>query len=316
MALTAGQQKNLKIRFEKRLIPKINRILRATVDAFGISILRHDPVPGVPSEPLTSELFRHYHSISRLFCTQCRSQLTGDVSSTAIEDEQIDLELSALWVERSIQQADFINATSQRQMEEVLEKVRSHVRLLAEQDEPKILSEREKAILAKNLLRKRWAGRAKTIAAVETQYAAEASKFVETNALIRATVPSLKRRTPAHTKIFNAGDVHKRWDSVGDSKVRTGDFNHLIADGQLVLVVDAFLVSGQFLMFPGDTSLGASKGNIINCRCSSDVLIKDVILVRAGFLDTVVATQELPKPLLPPAAGEIPAINIGVDNAS
>ena len=61
----------------------------------------------------------------------------------------------------------------------------------------------------------------------------------------------------------------KIWRSQGDSRVRTGVFNHLSADGQRVPVSEPFTVSGESLMWPGDTSYGASVGNVINCRCSA-----------------------------------------------
>ena len=34
-------------------------------------------------------------------------------------------------------------------------------------------------------------------------------------------------------------------------------------------VETAFSVNAQFLMFPGDTSLNADLGNIVNCRCTA-----------------------------------------------
>jgi hypothetical protein len=62
------------------------------------------------------------------------------------------------------------------------------------------------------------------------------------------------------------------WVSQGDERVRTtreGDrFDHLDADGS-TSVGGIFTVSGEQLRFPGDPDLGASSGNIINCRCSA-----------------------------------------------
>lgn len=67
--------------------------------------------------------------------------------------------------------------------------------------------------------------------------------------------------------------ARKRWMTMGDSKVRSfakGDeFDHVTANGQERMLNEAYIVSGQLLMYPGDTSLGASSGNVINCRCVS-----------------------------------------------
>jgi len=46
-------------------------------------------------------------------------------------------------------------------------------------------------------------------------------------------------------------------------------FNHIAADGQIVKNNEAYTVSGEKLIHPGDNSLGASAGNIIHCRCTS-----------------------------------------------
>lgn len=75
------------------------------------------------------------------------------------------------------------------------------------------------------------------------------------------------------------GIAHKEWVSTIDNRTRPGyakngkskkgKFNHRKPDGQIVLNGAAFEVSGERLMFPTDTTLGASLGNIINCRCVS-----------------------------------------------
>jgi len=44
--------------------------------------------------------------------------------------------------------------------------------------------------------------------------------------------------------------------------------SHAAANGQRVPMNQPFIVDGESLMFPGDTSMGATGGNIINCRCA------------------------------------------------
>jgi len=67
----------------------------------------------------------------------------------------------------------------------------------------------------------------------------------------------------------------QEWVTARDAFVRPAGqrgghmFNHVAADGQVRAIDKPFLVSGEKLMYPGDVSMGASPGNIVNCRCSS-----------------------------------------------
>lgn len=65
----------------------------------------------------------------------------------------------------------------------------------------------------------------------------------------------------------------KSWVATKDIRTRGSDpsdeFNHLVADGQIVENHSPFIVSGQRLLYPGDTSLGATAGNIVHCRCAA-----------------------------------------------
>lgn len=69
------------------------------------------------------------------------------------------------------------------------------------------------------------------------------------------------------------GIERKEWVSTLDIKTRgsqPGDaFNHRAADGKTVGNDEQFTVSGQRLAYPGDSSHGASAGNICNCRCAA-----------------------------------------------
>lgn len=62
--------------------------------------------------------------------------------------------------------------------------------------------------------------------------------------------------------------ARKEWDASGDSRVRA---DHRTLDGQSVGMNEAFVApDGSRLMFPGDTSLGASAAQTIQCRCTTD----------------------------------------------
>lgn len=75
------------------------------------------------------------------------------------------------------------------------------------------------------------------------------------------------------------GIENKEWVSTIDSRNRGADatspFDHLAPDGQTVPNNQPFVVSGENVMFPGDSSMGASAGNTINCRCTSVAAFDD-----------------------------------------
>lgn len=63
----------------------------------------------------------------------------------------------------------------------------------------------------------------------------------------------------------NQNATKRVWDSAGDSRVR---WSHKRLNGQAVGIDEPFVSpSGARMMFPGDTSLGASGDETIMCRC-------------------------------------------------
>jgi len=101
----------------------------------------------------------------------------------------------------------------------------------------------------------------KLIATQEIQTATENAKHTEVsefNLLIKRSVIS--------REIIKIAMIEKKWITMGDLRVRE---HHAIANGQRRNLNDPFLVGGELLKYPNDTSLGASVWNIINCRCKS-----------------------------------------------
>lgn len=82
-------------------------------------------------------------------------------------------------------------------------------------------------------------------------------------------------RQAAYERAADLGiKVRKRWSAVKDKRTR---FDHGSADGQVVDFDKPFVVGGEKLMFPGDGSMGASAGNLYNCRCRSNTVEKEGI---------------------------------------
>lgn len=66
--------------------------------------------------------------------------------------------------------------------------------------------------------------------------------------------------------IFPAQQMMKEWVSSFDDRTRD---DHAAASGQQVKFEEPFIVGGDLMMHPADSSMGASSANIVNCRCSS-----------------------------------------------
>ncbi len=62
-----------------------------------------------------------------------------------------------------------------------------------------------------------------------------------------------------------AGMTRKTWHTILDKKTRDW---HAEVNGQTRPILEPFDVDGELLLFPRDESLGASGGNVVNCRCS------------------------------------------------
>ena len=63
---------------------------------------------------------------------------------------------------------------------------------------------------------------------------------------------------------YREGYTKKKWSSFHDNKTR---HSHKTADGQVQPLSKPFTVGDSLLMFPHDSSLGASAEEIVNCRC-------------------------------------------------
>ncbi len=90
--------------------------------------------------------------------------------------------------------------------------------------------------------------RAETIAQTEVTAAAAAGK-----------------RYSIKANISNYAKLTKTWSAVSDRRTRP---SHNTANGQERKFNTPYNVGGSRLMFPGDTSLGASATEIVRCRCT------------------------------------------------
>jgi hypothetical protein len=94
-----------------------------------------------------------------------------------------------------------------------------------------------------------------------------------------AKIYAHRAETVARTEVLTASNLasdvaaratgvaqKKEWIATPDERTRD---DHRDADDQVVAMDEPFVVGGHQLMFPGDTSLGAPAGQIIQCRCAT-----------------------------------------------
>jgi hypothetical protein len=195
--------------------------------------------------------------------TRTQKAFKGQALNVSMSEAQVALSGLALMEWRrtqTTQQSSIITDTNTRQMDESLALGRQS---LAEDDiepTPNSLARVSTAILINRFLR----SRVNVIAETETQAAAESTKLIDAEAVAG------KRPFPLRDTIIEPQlekqDVSKSWNTIGDSRVRP---SHVATNGVILATDGVFNVGGSQLRFPGDTGLGASFRELVNCRCSS-----------------------------------------------
>ncbi len=217
---------------------------------------------------LTEILENHYDRVSSAFDSQITDDLPEDIEASPEETAAIAAALAAFFTDRAPEQASIITGTNQRD-------------ILASMDQAIIINQEEAAagrpqgridtaMVAGAILSRKLTGRVTGISALETQAAAETAKATEAQVLTFQP-PSVTGGTLRETP------VTKSWITVGDERVREA---HMFADDQQQPLNKPFTVGGQLLRWPGDTSLGATAGNVINCRCASVYNANAVFAIR------------------------------------
>jgi len=194
--------------------------------------------------------------IQRLLKELTPKSQNHEESINQIQNERTNIEaallllLLASYKDRARRQAGFILNTTRRIFRETLANV-----LIEMEMQERELSSQEIAKAHAKKFNERNKRRVRTIAETEVGNISQLAIQAESDELSKA--------------IILAGIIirpSKTWLTVGDSRVRR---KHRNANNQKRKLKDPYLVGGERLMFPGDTSLGASLGNIMNCRCSS-----------------------------------------------
>lgn len=250
--------------FSRELVSYFNEIRKDVVSFYtATGLLINVDVYQKQTETL---LERHYKRVIRNFINEGKYSYRKSLEAKGIEykqeQEEEDEKIKATSVLIALA---FVENIVQRRALQLIETTNDNIKdtaakatKKAKESGTKVYNEMDKG------LDRAFKGRQAMIALTETQFMAERSKNIE------AAV--ISRNGNVDPSSINDGvvtgnpDVKKEWAAILDDRTRGG---HAMADGQTQNMNDPYIVNGEYLMYPSDTSMGASLGNIINCRCSS-----------------------------------------------
>jgi predicted ABC-type ATPase len=267
-----------KLTLERRLLRDLSPVESEVVSQFirslGLLGLLDSRIGAVHQALVQPVLRNHYERVRRLFA----NRLQGEPAQTPKETARLREILTGFYDRRAEAQGRVIGRTTQTQALEALQDARSMPEVAS-------MAPRDFAVVAGRFLARKLRARRGAIACLETQTPAEASKQTQADVLLGEAAytdrPDVKQRLI----------VTKEWVSQGDSRVRPA---HIQADSKVVLQEQPFLVGGQQLMYPGDTSLGATARNVVNCRCSAVTDQKNIFQMRTNELARITGEVEAP----------------------
>lgn len=180
-------------------------------------------------------------------------------------DALLDLALLEWRNQQAPLKAGIITDTNRRQMDQALIDARQVLQEQEREITPQALS-----LTASVLLARKFRVRNSIIAQTETQESAEATKAIEAR-IISGGAPDVLPPTFIEP-VDEPLDVTKTWRDRDDKRVR--DSHQNVNGGQPLPENGIFNVGGSRLQFPGDSSLGATAAQVINCRCFADYTVR------------------------------------------
>lgn len=279
---------NLKLRLEKQLRIKINAFHERQVKKMIRTVRDTGDVPNFSADEQELEriLFQHYENVGVVFINQINSLVLTELEKelTPVDEKAIPGYIVEMKARKKLPKvpvvvdkhfkvkaaniAGKITKTTQKEAKRVLAAAKKTFEKGAKVGVVPV----DLASTSGKMFRTTLNGRASGIVRMNTNGPAEAVKLTQVQVL-RGEEPSLGGAGGTKSK------GTKRWSNMADSLVRGpstfSEFNHQTAN-QTVKIDEAFIVSGEQLRFPGDDSMGASLGNIINCRCAVSYNIKKI----------------------------------------
>lgn len=269
---TSTQDLQNKLKLESELRPKIKKLNKKIINKFTEQYKLDNNVINVNEfdDELNNILIDHYKKTSNIFSDNISKTLPEDIKVTEEERQNIESTLLIYFLLQAKQKSIDINNTTQIDLNNSIVEASQDDQIQGLTGTEFILTV---GVLASVFSARKLNARTETIVQTETQFAAETAKGTEAE-ILTGQSPSISSGSSTKTNAI------KRWDTVGDSKVRTA---HVIADSQEKPISEPFVVGDERLKWPGDTSLGASLKNIINCRCTAVYLKKNIINLRRSM---------------------------------
>jgi len=244
----ARQDLAKKLTLEKSLQRTVSNIFDGMIRDFKREYVKTNSIIIASSyrDDFNDALNTHYFEVSNKFKRSLRKDQT---------DDEIDAALLPWFTRRALEQSQIITETNQNQLVKAVSGAMTSL-----QEEGVEVNPTNIALVAGNILQKRFDVRAVTIGLTETQNSAEVTKLTEAE-VVGGLIPFVVSvvHQPAST-------LTKDWTTIVDGKQRD---SHLAANKQRVPTNKPFIVQNQSLMFPGDTSQGATIDNVAKCRCSA-----------------------------------------------
>lgn len=243
----AQRDLNTKLKLERILASGVRRFLKRQnkIVAEYASKLKMQFDASSNEQEVKAILGKHYTKVVKKFYPSIIRDANAALSSAGIEKiDRNDLEVIAALLA-------FIDRESTDGAARITER--------SNRDISKAFAESENDKEAVKKLKGTVVRRSQLIATEYTQRAAEGGKLETSNAIHRAAQGATFAAVSTMAR-------EKTWMTRMDKDVRE---IHSSALFQSVLATLPFSVGGEQLMFPGDMSMGASIGNVANCRCSA-----------------------------------------------
>jgi hypothetical protein len=255
----------LKLKFERQLAIKMRTMFREISRTVKHEYLVEGRVPLQLNQffevDLEGTLRKHYRKVAKRFKNRLKEQVIK-----SIKPQYLEMKSTAV-LEKAI--TDYIHLRSRLQTQIISTTTQKEILKAYSETafDGSIQTREEYAAEAAFAFERRALGRADTIGLTETQNIAEKTKdleaqyFFQENELVAGGIAITEENA----------ELLKTWSAILDKVTRP---THVEADDQTVPQEDPFIVGDSQLMFPGDTSLGASLDEIINCRCNRSTAVR------------------------------------------
>lgn len=253
----------LKLSLEDKLRPQLRTVFNSIVKDFRILVATTGMTPTLKKYVSIFEtvIDNHYKRVNRAFSGIVKAGKKQSPEQTDEDREEMLLLALLAWREKNARRnAELIMNTTRANMLDAIRLAQEQARI-----EGRILTTRELAAAAAAILRRKLKSRVSGIAITETQAPSESTKYIEAEVESGLTPRVLGGAALVATKSI------KRWRTVGDHRVRKA---HFLANYQEQPLNKPFVVNREYLMHPGDMSLGASLDNVVNCRCTAQYSVR------------------------------------------